>query len=205
MNLGKQRNGFTLIEIIVAVAIMALVSVIAYRGLSAMLTARERIASENERLRDLAQAMARIDADFSAVVDRSIRDSYGVEKAAFIGAPDGLEEAGAAVVMTRMGAPAHAGKLADLQRIGYRVKEGRLELLSWPALDQAPRATPNPSTLLENVSRIELRYLDGQNRWQNKWPQLTAGGGPPESLPRGVQLVLTMASGASYTRTIALP
>ncbi len=205
MNLGKQRNGFTLIEIIVAVAIMALVSVIAYRGLSAMLTARERIASENERLRDLAQAMARIDADFSAVVDRSIRDSYGVEKAAFIGAPDGLEEAGAAVVMTRMGAPAHAGKLADLQRIGYRVKEGRLELLSWPALDQAPRATPNPSTLLENVSRIELRYLDGQNRWQNKWPQLTVGGGPPESLPRGVQLVLTMASGASYTRTIALP
>ena len=107
--------------------------------------------------------------------------------------------------MTRMGAPAHAGKLADLQRIGYRVKEGRLELLSWPALDQAPRATPSPSTLLENVSRIELRYLDGQNRWQNKWPQLATGGGPPESLPRGVQLVLTMASGASYTRTIALP
>ena len=129
-----------------AVVIMALVSVIAYRGLAAMLAAREQITSENTRFRDLAQAMTRIDADFSAVVDRPIRDSYGVEKAAFLGAPDGLEEAGAAVVLTRMGAPAQIGKLADLQRLGYRVKEGRLELLAWPALDQAPRATPSAST-----------------------------------------------------------
>jgi general secretion pathway protein J len=200
----RPPNGFTLIEIIVAVAIMALVSVIAYRGLSAMLTARERISSENRKLRDLAQTMARIDADFSAAVDRSIRDSYGVEKAAFLGAPDGLEEAGAAVVLTRMGAPAHTGKLADLQRVGYRVKEKRLELLSWPALDQPPRATPGASTLLEDVSQIELRYLDSQNKWQTKWPQFTQGG-PPENLPRAVQVALTLASGVTYTRVIALP
>jgi general secretion pathway protein J len=199
------HSGFTLIEIIVAVAIMALVSVIAYRGLAAMLAAREQITSENTRFRDLAQAMTRIDADFSAVVDRPIRDSYGVEKAAFLGAPDGLEEAGAAVVLTRMGAPAQIGKLADLQRLGYRVREGRLELLAWPALDQAPRATPSASTLLENVSRIELRFLDRQNQWQTKWPQFAQGGGPPETLPRAVQMVLTLASGAAYTRTIPLP
>jgi general secretion pathway protein J len=201
-----QRNscGFTLIEIIVAVAIMALVSVIAYRGLAAMLTARERITSENQQLRDLAQAMARVEADFSAAVDRPIRDSYGVEKAAFLGAPDGLEEAGAAVVLTRMGAPAHTGKLADLQRVGYRVKENRLEMMAWPALDQPPRAAPGASTLLENVTRIELRYLDSQSKWQTKWPQLALGGAPPETMPRAVQFVLTLASGASYTRVIAL-
>jgi general secretion pathway protein J len=201
----RRHHGFTLIEIIVAVAIMALVSVIAYRGLAAMLTARERISSENTSFRDLAQTMARIEADFSATVDRPIRDSYGVEKGAFLGAPDGLEEAGAAVVLTRMGAPSQSGKLADLQRVGYRVKEGRLELLSWPAVDLAPRATPSASTLLENVTRIELRFLDRQRQWQTKWPQPALSSGPPESLPRAVQMILTLASGAAYTRTIPLP
>jgi general secretion pathway protein J len=100
----------------------------------------------------------------------------------------------------------------DEQRLGYRLRQGRLELLLWSELDtlaakdQAsallaplpPASTIYP--LLEGVKTFELRYLDTAKHWQTRWPA-----NDPTALPRAVQLSMQLADGQTIARLFALP
>jgi general secretion pathway protein J len=76
-----------------------------------------------------------------------------------------------------------------------------LQLLIWDALDLAPRAKPKAYTLLEGVTRFQVRFVDPDGAWQTSWPQAAFRG----RNPRGVEVSLTLAGGRTITRLVALP
>jgi general secretion pathway protein J len=196
-----RQRGFTLVEVLVALTIFALMSVLSYRGLTAVLQTREHVTEDNRRWRDLALTLAQIEQDLALAVNRPVRDSGDLLQPALLGDPQAIGANAAQLSFSRMGLAWQSGVLADVQRHGYRLNNGTLEQLVWPVLDQAPRSEPTVHALLERVNRFELRYLDAVGNWQSSWPLP----GSLAALPAALEVVLELDGGTTVTRVFALP
>lgn len=195
-----RQHGFTLVEVLVALTIFALMSMLAYRGLNSMLETRAHLAEDNRRWRDLALTLAQLEQDLGQAVNRPVRDSGGLLQPALLGNPQARAD-DAQLSVSRMGSAWQTGVAADVQRHGYRLRNGTLEQLVWPVLDQAPLSAPAVYPLLQRVSRFELRYLDAAGSWQPGWPLP----GAAAVLPAALEVVVELDGGTSVTRVFALP
>jgi general secretion pathway protein J len=202
----KRNRGFTLIEVLIAIAIFAVMSAFAYRALSSILNARERVAQENQKWREVSTFFARLEADLANAVTRSIRNSNNLDTKAFIGNATFNNDSEGQLMFTRMGLPGASGTLAAPQRLGYRVKQGNLEELVWPVLDQGPRTVPAVYPLLSGVNTFTVRYFDANsNSWQGSWPlSSNSGTTATQTIPRAVEVALTLDSGETLTRVLLL-
>jgi general secretion pathway protein J len=191
-------SGFTLLELLVALAVFAVVSVMAYGGLNSVLKTREQVDREAARLKDVQTALALMQRDFEQTVAREIRDAYGDIQSALLGGS-------AAVELTRAGWANPAGlPRSQLQRVGYRVDEGKLMRVSWRVLDRAQDSEADDVPLVDEVRDIELRYLDGGRNWQDAWPpDQVVEGAPP--LPRVVEVTLILEDWGELVRLFRLP
>ncbi len=194
------HRGFTLIEIMVALMIFALLSGVGYRGLDAVLRAKARVDEESARWRDLALTFVNIQQSLASSVERPVRDRSGNVAAPFVGAASVRNEDEAPLVFTRMGYADQRGTLGDLQRIGYRVRQQRLEQLVWPVLDQAPTTEPEAFELIDGIASLSLRYMSRDGAWLTSWPAAGA-----TALPAAVEFSLTLTSGEPMKRVFVLP
>ncbi|PHV11717.1 type II secretion system minor pseudopilin GspJ [Chitinimonas sp. BJB300] len=190
----RREGGFTLIEILIALAVFSVLAVIAYQGVARMATTKLVLDADNRKWRELTVALARFDEDFSQVANRQWMDEGGIAQSPVRGSAGSIDANGAQLELVRF----DAGQLIHL---GYRLREGTLELLLWPSLDLAPRSAPTALPLLEKVSQFQVRFLDDNTQWQLAWPQ----GSKNDKLPRGVEMVLTLQSGEIITRLFILP
>ena len=83
----RSRSGFTLVEVLIAMAITALVAAAAYAGLTNVLNGADRLRATGNRIRDLNRALALIDRDLRQVVERPVRDEFGAYQPALAGGP----------------------------------------------------------------------------------------------------------------------
>ena len=194
------QRGFTLIEVMVALMIFALLTGVAYRGLDAVLNANARVEQETDKWSTLALAFLNVQQALAAAVDRPIRDRDGGIGAAFIGLASVRNEDEAPLVFTRMGFPGHRGVLADLQRVGYRLRGDRFEQLIWPALDHAPGSAPQAVELAAGVAGFSARYFAIGGAVQTSWPVA----GDAATLPAAVEVTLRLATGEEITRLFSL-
>jgi general secretion pathway protein J len=189
-------RGFTLLEMLVAIAIFALASALAYGGLDALVRARQQLDATQERLGRLQFALGLLERDLRSVAPRPVRDDYGVTHGALEGSGDRLE-------VTHGGlANALALPRAELERVGWRSLDGRLQRRRYPALDRTPASTPFDDDLLDQVESLRFRYLDAQGRAQPQWPPPRGG---TEALPRAVIVTLTLADFGELRRVLELP
>ena len=77
---AARQSGFTLFEMVVAVAIFAVMGVIALTGLNHMTRNGQELARANDRLADLQFAVVYFSRDWMQVSARRIRDQYGDEQ-----------------------------------------------------------------------------------------------------------------------------
>jgi general secretion pathway protein J len=201
----SRPDGFTLIEVLIAIAIFALMAGVAYRGLTAILETRQRVDAENEKWRNIGLLFTRLERDLAVAVPRPIRDAAKPYADALAGETVIVGEYGAQLAFTRMGSPDDTGVMGAPQRVGYRIKNNNVEVLLWPVLDQAPRTVPEPNIIATDISDMTFRYLDNNQQWQSRWPP--AGNYPTGShlLPNAVEVSITLTSGEIITRLIDLP
>lgn len=191
--------GFTLLELLVAIAIFAVVALLAYGGLATVLDAREGTAAGAARLRALQQTMLMLQRDLDQLAPRGIRDEYGDAKPALHGDSDWLE-------FTRGGwsNPAQQPR-SQLQRVAYALREQRLVRAHWQVLDRAQDSAPFEAELLDQVRLLRVRFLDAQNEWQDTWPPLqqdvVAGDAAP---PRAVEFTVELEHWGTVTRVFRL-
>ena len=183
---AARQQGFTLLELLVALAIFALVSVMAYGGLATVLDqqfATEEIAGQLARLQKTYLVMQR---DFEQIVPRPVRDEFGETMAPLL--------SGTQLQFTRGGWNNPAGHpRSSLRRIGYRLEEQSLVRYAWSVLDRAQNSEPLEQPLLEGVTEIRTRYIDGGGEWQDSWPPGTTvatGAEAGFSLPLAVEVQL---------------
>ena len=180
------QQGFTLLEMLVALAIFALVSVMAYGGLASVLNQQfvtEGIAGELAQLQKTYMVMQR---DFEQIMPRPVRDEFGDTMAPLLG--------GTQLQITRGGWSNPAGHpRSSLRRIGYRLDEQELVRYAWSVLDRAQSSEPLEQPLLDGVTEMRLRYLDEGKEWGESWPPeaaTTAGDEAGLSLPLAVEFQL---------------
>lgn len=174
-------GGYTLIEVLIAVTVFAVLAASAYMALNALSRAAMEQRQASEALAALQLAVARFDADLRQVTTRAVRSRDGGLEPALVGSR--LE-----LTATRAGwsNPA-AVRRGQLQRFSWSLEQDRLVRLSWPVTDIAAATQPLSDSLLEELRLIEFRYRDRSGRWHDQWPPAQA---VDESLPVAVELNL---------------
>ncbi len=198
--MARPTRGYTLIELLVALVILALLSLAGYRGLDAILQTRTRVVQETRKWQQLAFFFSRIEQDVAQAIHRPVSDQGGLSQPEWLGRSVLVADDEAELIFTRAGIPNESEKLQVPQRIGYRLQQGTILLLRWPFPDQAPHTEPIRYPLLEGVSEFHLRHLDNNGNWLELWPP----GGQTGILPMGLEVNLTLASGEKITRIFAL-
>ncbi|GAB4121697.1 MAG: hypothetical protein Fur0040_01950 [Sideroxydans sp.] len=192
-------RGFTLVELLVALLLFSLLALAGYRGLQGVLDTRAHLAAETRKWQDTEAFFARLAGQLAQAGRRNVRLPDGRLQAALVGGagqPDGV-----LLRFTRSGAQDAAGHWLTPQRIGYRLRDGNIELLRWAHLDLAPDAVPHVDVVLEGVREWRLRFLSLTNVWQDQW----AGQVVNVPLPKAVEVTLLLTSGESVTRVFDLP
>ena len=197
-------RGFTLLELLVALAVFSIMSIAAYSGLRNVLFTRAAVEAQSQRLAAVQLAVYRLEQDIEQAMPRSIRDEYGDPQAALLG--DELSDD--RLALTRAGWDNPLGQpRANVQRVAYRLREGRLWRLHWPVLDRGGRIEPRETLLLDQVRAFKVRFLD-RNEWRNDWPPpANAETDPkiPDPMPRAVEISLTLEDWGEITRLLPLP
>lgn len=179
----RSQDGFTLLELLVAVAIFAIMAGIIYIALATILDARAEVDRIAVDLKQLQRSMQVMERDLAHGVDRPVRDLLGDRQPAFVAVPG----SGALFSLSRDGWPnPAAAQRSELLRVSYRLDGDRLYRLSWPRLDGVTEDTAQTAVLLEGIEDVELRFLDAENQWQTAWPR--ADSQSQTALPRGVEL-----------------
>ena len=184
----RRHSGFTLLEIVVALAIFAILSVMAYGGLDQVLRARDATDRTMDRMAELQLAWALIGRDLEQAAARGIRDGFGDPQAPLSVGGDNLIE------LTRGGWPNPLQRpRGHLQRVAYHLDGEVLQRLSWNVLDRAQDTEPRVSDLLTGVTAVELRFMNQQGDWGSQWPPAgNLDAGQQQPLPRGMEVIVEL-------------
>lgn len=189
-----KQGGFTLIEVLVAMALLALLSVIAWQGLNTALDSGQQFKRHADRWRDVAAFFWHIQEDSVFLLPQSSRDGLGHVHGALETEADG--NGSGAVWMTR-GEPDGAPP----RRVGYRLRDGHILWEEWPAVDTGNPAQITEQPVLDNVKRWHWQFLTQSDQWVTIWP-LSARA---DELPRAIRVDLQLVSGEQVFRVFALP
>ncbi len=201
MSRSPAQRGFTLLELLVAVAVFAVFAVMAYGGLNSVLKAREETNHASQRLTEMQLTLMHLGRDLEQVVARPIRDEYGAHRIMFIAADLGKLR----LEFTRDGYPNPASlPRSSLQRIAYVLDEDTLYRYSWNVLDRAQDSRAQKQVLLKGVEELGLRVLQGQDQWFTIWPGPNDQS-PEPGLPRAVEVTLSLKDWGSIKRLYLLP
>lgn len=175
MHLSSQRNrqqGFTLLELLIASIIFAIMAIMAYGGLDNVIDNSQASQQALSRLQQVQQSFSVISRDFSQLVPRNVRDEYGNLQPAMIAGND----VDNIVEFTRGGRPNPANLLrSTLVRVAYQFDDEKLVRLQWPQLDNAPGTETRKTTLIDNIENVSIRFIDQNAESQDQWPPLNTG------------------------------
>lgn len=194
---SPEQRGFTLLELLVAMAIFAVISGLTFQGLREMAVSRERLAQEGERLAALQGALAIMARDFEQGCDRRIRDEYGNWRPALLGGehePDLVE-------MSRGGFRNPTGRpRSSMQRIAYRLTDHTLIRRTWPVLDRVANTEPASQSLLSGVTAVKIEFMDSSKRWRPSWPPEEDAALRKGNLPKALRVTLELEDWGTITR-----
>lgn len=200
----KHPRGFSLIELLVALAVFAALAAAAYGGLAQIARTRAALAGQQDRFAAVTRAVAALERDLRQSVSRPVLGNSGrTPLPAVAGAP-------AAIELTRLGyANPRAEPRSHLERVVYALDGDRLRRGRYAVLDRAPDSAPTTTVLLDRIGEWHLRYLGCDRAWRDAWPPSArldcANAQLDERLPRAVEFRFVLADLGEIRRVVELP
>lgn len=202
------QKGFTLLELLIAVAVFAVVSTVAYGGLQAVLNTEAQTRLRGGVLGDLQVTLAVLERDLRQVAAIEPRDRFGDRQPPLRYSPLATEPE---LELVRTG----SGGTDRLRRVGWRVTEEGLERRLWEVVDAGDDREPIARVFLAaqrtgdgpEPVRMELRFVvpgpQGEEMLDS-WPPLRPTD-PPRALPALVEIILDVPGLGRVERHLALP
>lgn len=181
------QQGFTLIEVLVAIAIFASLSVTAYMVLNQVQRSNQVSLEKTERLKDIQRAMVIIDNDFRQIVLRQFRTNGEEASEQILYWQEGLlESEDKAVLFTRLGwqNPQQVFPRGEITKVGYRLIANQLERVWWRYPDTPVGQEGVVTRLLDDVEKIEMQFYN-EGVWSESWDESLA-------LPEAMSITFTL-------------
>ncbi len=177
-------QGFTLLEVLVALSVFSILAIMAYSGLKNVLDTAQHIEVTAQQTARLQWAFSRLEQDISQLIQRPVRDAFGDELAAVQGRAQ-------EIVFTRNGwqNPLQRSR-SHLQRVAWLLEEDTLYRRYWLTLDGAQDADWRQTPILEAVESLTVRYLDAEQQWHTEWPPYVARGVPNDATLKAVEVTI---------------
>ncbi len=165
-------RGFTLLELLVAIAIFAILGTMALSGYTQLQRQSEYAEQRFARVREVQRAVQLIVQDLSQIEPRPVREGLGEIRVPAVAAGTAVDYP---LQFTRAGWSNTAGLARPtLQRVGYRVDGDGLWRDHWSTLDRTMTVEPVRVRLLAGVRGVRFRFMTPERSWIDRWP-LTEG------------------------------
>lgn len=191
--------GFTLLEMLISIAIFAMIGLAANAVLSTVMKNDEATKEFSVRLKALQQGFGIIERDLGQIVARTQRGLDGERTTSVFQTGDNmLDSETEALVFFRLGWLNPDGMLprGSLQSVAYIVQDGRLERWYYPYPEPEVGAEPLKSLIIEDVISIEYSFFTG-TEWERKVDA--------SSLPQGITMTLEIEGLGIIERRFLLP
>jgi len=195
----KQR-GFTLLEVMVALGILAFVIIATHQILDSTTKAKDASDETIAELNALQTTFRLMDQDFSQMTKRAVRNESGdVQEQYLLAGRYVLESQYDGIAFVRDGwiNPINLLPRSELQAVGYRVLDDNLERVYRVYVDQLDNMEPRVQRILENVEELKFEFLDDKNAWQEQWEI--------KALPKAVAVTLQQIEAEPIRRVFLVP
>ena len=185
----KLKAGFTLLELMIAILLFAMVSTAAYKLFDSVSRAQQVTDGIFDSLDEIQRTHVILEKDLLQIAPRPVRDELGDRRPA-LQAPG---RDGHIIEFTRSGWRNPLGEIrSNLQRVAYDLEEGELVRYYWQMLDRAPDPVMIRQKLLDNVQKVSLRFMDEKKRWLMSWPPQSQDGKKSEQpvMPQAVEMIV---------------
>jgi type II secretion system protein J len=193
----RPQAGFTLIEAVVSLMLLAVMSVMSYQAVEVILGANERSRGELENESQLHRAWQVISRDIMHLRPRTFADGLGGVERAYLTDPSefGLR-------FSRGGGPMVRSNPTGLSRIEYRInKDNQLERLSWPVTASGLNTEGNRVILANKVDEVEVEQFSRGNIFVPDWPPINERH-HLLSLPRMIRITIKLENGSETVRLL---
>ncbi|AKH69488.1 type II secretion system protein J [Spongiibacter sp. IMCC21906] len=193
--------GFTLVELLIAIGIMALLGAAASVMLNSALNNQDAIQQRQQALEELALGLLTIRRDLEQLAPRIPRDVQGDPLSArLLGEQIGESSE---VEFVHDGRRILPGQriVSSLERVRYRVENGDLLRFSVAVADPASNTDWQKRVLIRDIKRFIVNFYDG-DRWSPFWPPSTQISAPQ---PAGVQIIVDTEIWPDIRMNVLLP
>lgn len=189
--------GFTLLEILIALFIFTILSLMLVSALHTVIGAQSGTEKNAERLRHVQIVLLGMSRDIEQAVDRPITNASAKQDPAFMGDPHQFT-----FTHTGIANPMGTSARSTLQRVQYAGDENLLSRTTWDALDQAPTSKSHTRPLLTDVTEARFEYIDKDGKPHQEWPVEDQSHSP---LPRAVRIYLTIKDWGKMSQLYVIP
>jgi general secretion pathway protein J len=202
----RRSRGFTLVELLVAIVVLSLISVLIYSAFSSMKRSREGIERLDDRYREGRLAMARMTRELQSAyisLHAPINSALLIQKTAFIGSTgtpaDRLDFD--SFSNRRLDRNSHISDQCELSYFGSPNPDlsGVTDLARRVSttLDLDPKKGGRVEVLATDIDLFDLQYLDPQSgNWVDTWDTTQGVTGQPARLPVQVRILLVLNGGS---------
>ena len=182
---ANRESGFTLIEAIVSLALLAVISVMSYQAVEVVTKVNERSRSGVASEAQLQRAWQIIGRDLMHIRPRRFHDGLGDIEGAYLTNPSDF-----GVRFSRGGGPMLRTNPSGMRRVNYTInKDDQLIRTSW-AITESPRQSDGTTLiLLDKVKDVEFNHLDGNGNYSVDWPPLNSRQ-TDKALPRMISVTI---------------
>jgi general secretion pathway protein J len=209
----RASYGFTLVELLVALFITAILFTMGYGAINQTLAHRGAIEEQQERLLAVQTTMRMMAQDFGQMTPRPVREPVGSDWQPVIlanGTSQGQTQSGPLVTLTRTGWANPAGiQRPALQRVSYIFEKDTLRREYQPVLDPTLANQPAKRELLSGIKSIQFRYMDNLRQWVDHWPAQAPSSNDPGSAqrtrPMAVEVTVELEDWGKVIRLFEVP
>ena len=190
----KHSRAFTLLEMIVAIGIFAVIAVVSYGSLNRFLDNRDVLQAEIVMMKQLQLAFSLLEQDMHFMSPRIVRDEYGDPEPLLI--VNNIDVAGELLRFTTARRSVSLPGVSTLQRTSYRWENGDFIRVNWQVLDRDQDAVESKHLLLSDVDNVRVNVLTSEE----ESTQTASTWDAAEKLPDGIEWQIQMTDGKQYRR-----